>query len=202
MCVCGLVCKSLRVTGTGFVTYIAEPHLYFRQVFPLLLSIQLQSRVCMDMDKTHPDVELQPQLWTFPFYILDICLVLSVQSYKLEDTVYTHALTGGLGVSPRNRRFYTLWSKASSFLLSASAGRSCAEAVDPPWPCYERELRGERWKTEESGYRQFKVFVAEVHSQNQRNAKKENNPHPHPAPSHFPCLTTASVLDLSGCFPF
>lgn len=47
-----------------------------------------------------------------------------------------------------------------SFLLSALADRFSAGVVDSPWPCYERQLRSERWKTEESGYSQVKVFEA------------------------------------------
>lgn len=77
-------------------------------------------------------------------------------------TVCAHALAGRLDFSPRNEEFYALWSRALSFLLSALAGRSwgcrSGRAVDPPWPCCERERRQERWKTEESGCRQLKVF--------------------------------------------
>lgn len=107
------------------------------------------------------DVEVQPQLQTLriPFHILDGRLVLSVQLYESEDMVYTHALTGGLGFSPRSEGFMH-FGVVQSFLLSALAGGSCAGVVDPPWPCYERQPRIERWKTEESGYSQVKVFEA------------------------------------------
>lgn len=110
-----------------------------------------------------------------PFDILDIHLVLAVQLYKSEDTVYTHAFTGGLGFPPRSEGFMH-FGVERSFLLSALAGRSCAGVVDPPWPCYEREWRRERWKTEESGYSQVKVFEVQAHSQNQRKAKKQSAP--------------------------
>ncbi len=61
----------------------------------------------MDTHEIRPGVEVQSQLRTLqiPFHILDIHLVLSVQLYKSEDTVYTHALTGGLGFSPRSEGF-------------------------------------------------------------------------------------------------
>lgn len=128
-------------------------------------------------------------------------------------TVCAHALAGRLDFSPRNEEFYALWSRALSFLLSALAGRSwgcrSGRAVDPPWPCCERERRQERWKTEESGCRQLKVFrslgAQSVPEKCQDRKKKQKNPRPIPSPpppSHFPCLSTTSVLDFSGCFPF
>lgn len=144
MNVCFSVCvNGLRVTGIGFSICMAEAGLYFRQVLPLFCSTFSHS------------LELA---WIR--HILDIYLVLSVRLYKSEDTVYTHALTGGLGFSPRREGFMH-FGVVQSFLLSALAGRSCVVAVDPPWPCYERERRErERWKTEESGYSQVKVFEA------------------------------------------
>uniref|UniRef100_A0A669DR47 Fibroblast growth factor receptor n=1 Tax=Oreochromis niloticus TaxID=8128 RepID=A0A669DR47_ORENI len=40
--------------------------------------------------------------------------------YESENTVCAHALAGRLDFSPRNEEFYALWSRALSFLLSAS----------------------------------------------------------------------------------
>lgn len=102
---------------------------------------------------------MQSQLKTLqiPFHILNVHLVPSVQLYKSEDMVYTHALTGGLGFSPRSEGFMR-FGVVQSFLLSALADGFCAGVVDTPWPCYERQLRIERWKTEESGRSQVKVF--------------------------------------------
>uniref|UniRef100_A0A672IWJ6 Fibroblast growth factor receptor n=1 Tax=Salarias fasciatus TaxID=181472 RepID=A0A672IWJ6_SALFA len=73
-----------------------------------------------------------------------------MQLYKFEDTVYTHRHTDRLGFSPRNVGVLCTLEQSVEFLaLCLGCG---AKAVDPPWPCYEREPG--RWKTEESGYRQ------------------------------------------------
>lgn len=106
-------------------------------------------------------------------------------------TVCAHALAGRLDFSPRNEEFYALWSRALSFLLSALAGRSwgcrSGRAVDPPWPCCERERRQERWKTEESGCRQLKVFrslgAQSVPEKCQDRKKKKKKPPSDPIPA-------------------
>lgn len=135
------------------------------------------------MHKTCPAVEMQSQLWTLriPFDILDIHLVLSVQLYKSEDTVYTHALTGGLGFSPRSEGFMH-FGVDRSFLLSALASRSCAAVVDPPWPCYERERRrDEKQKSQarsaRSGFSKLKRRVKSKELQ-----RRERQPPLHPPP--------------------
>lgn len=184
------------------LVYVAEASLYFRQVFFSLAqhSISVQS------------LKVHSRLQTIPLHIFSIHLArslsLAVQSYKSGDTVYTHALTGGLGFPPRSEGFYALWSCALEFSHSPPWPADPGVA-DPPWPCYERQPRAERWKNRGvrlrpgQGFSKLRCTVAV------RGRPKTENQSAPALPSFsslfsssLSCLTTTSVLDLSGCFLF
>lgn len=180
--------------------YMAEVSLYFRQVFPLLLNIQSQSRVCMH------NLELQSQ----PQALLNALSHSGYSPHSLRAVVQVR----GHGVHTRTRRqtwtssqkwrFYALLESCSVSCFSALAGRFSVEVVDPRWPCYA--LWKTNWKRRDGKQKwqataRSRFFEASGGTVQGREKPEESVTLPSPS-SPFLCLTTTSVLDLSGCFPF
>lgn len=200
MCLCVCVCALTAARASGrqelASVYVAEASLYFRQVFPLFCSTFSHS---LEFAWMMWKCSLGDRRSEFPFHALGIHLALTVQLYESEDMVYTHALTGGLGLSPRSEGFIH-FGAAQSFLLSVLAGGSCAGVVDPPWLCYERQPRWRdgKQKNHATARSRFSKLRCTVRAREKKKKGRVPPPHPLPPPSlpPFPCLTTASVPDL------